>query len=509
MLRNPDPQLKDVSRRMSNTLARTHDQLPGSDRRSSMRQPIPSLAYVELDEGNGGIILNISEGGLSVQAVTSLMDDFLPGVRFQLSETESWIEANARITWTSQSRKLAGLEFIGLSEESRGRIRDWLNRDSLTAAAAGGAPNSTAPETTAEPPATSEVAASFTQPFEPMVASQFPAPAEAPAEEVAEPEPEPGEPKVEEASHALADLLTSVSDHARATAPAPSVLPAAEAEAKKSFNIERLIEKHWSVVTALLLLALVSLVAGWVAGQGALGRYLAKIRLIPSRNFVDSRSASPANPARGVRLTEIEVLSASNQRWTVPFNGPMNAPTDATRHQLSTVTSSATAAPALKPDMGFRTWILTPPSQTRAASDNGGLRDTPPVLLETPNASDNVLTPTGGFSPHAMASTPNLAVPAPPTPAGIVKQGQLIHRVDPIYPVVAKEQHSEGTVRLNVTVGPDGIVRGVALLGGPRLLVDAAEKAVRQWRYAPTLLDGKPVEFQREVDLTFRFAAVR
>jgi protein TonB len=117
-----------------------------------------------------------------------------------------------------------------------------------------------------------------------------------------------------------------------------------------------------------------------------------------------------------------------------------------------------------------------------------------------------VLTPTGALSAHAVAGAPTLAVPAP-APTSIVKQGQLIHRVDPTYPEIASEQHSEGTVRLNVTVGPDGIVRGVALLGGPRLLVDAAEKAVRQWRYAPTLLNGKPVEFQREVDLTFRFAS--
>jgi outer membrane biosynthesis protein TonB len=59
---------------------------------------------------------------------------------------------------------------------------------------------------------------------------------------------------------------------------------------------------------------------------------------------------------------------------------------------------------------------------------------------------------------------------------------------------------------LNVTVGTNGLVRGLALVGGPRLLIDAAEKAVRQWRYSPTLLDGKPVEFQREVDLTFRLS---
>src|ERR1017187_3780282 len=100
-----------------------------SDRRVHSRLPSRSLAYVELDEGNGGIILNISEGGLSVQAVTSLMDDLLPGVRFQLSESEGWIEATARITWTGPSRKVAGLEFVDLPEEARSRIREWFVRE--------------------------------------------------------------------------------------------------------------------------------------------------------------------------------------------------------------------------------------------------------------------------------------------------------------------------------------------------------------------------------------------
>ncbi len=87
-----------------------------------------------------------------------------------------------------------------------------------------------------------------------------------------------------------------------------------------------------------------------------------------------------------------------------------------------------------------------------------------------------------------------------------MKQGQLIRRVDPDYPAMARQERAEGTVRLNITVGTDGIVRGISLLGGPQLLVSAAESAVRQWRYTPTTLDGKPVEFQREVDLTFHLS---
>src|SRR5277367_98310 len=118
---------------MSNPLAQAHDHLPDSDRRQYPRQPIPSLAYVELDEGNGGIVLNVSEGGLAVQAVMSLVDDVLPSVRFQLSESDGWIQANARITWTGQSRKLAGLQFVDLPDDARGRIKEWLIREALPA----------------------------------------------------------------------------------------------------------------------------------------------------------------------------------------------------------------------------------------------------------------------------------------------------------------------------------------------------------------------------------------
>jgi len=513
-LRNPGPPLKkDVSRYMSNTFAREHDQLPGSDRRSCLRQPIPSLAYVELDEGNGGIILNLSEGGLSVQAVTSLMDDFLPGVRFQLAETGSWIEAQARVIWTGQSKKLAGLEFVELSEESRGRIRDWLNRETVPGASSepsGNAKTTETVEPALDPGAAIERAREIAQPIveptgsEPIALPEFALPIQAPEEEAAEPEFTP--PKFEAASSALAGWLTSVPDRSLKRAPQTVIPPPVEEPpAPPTFSIDRFIKNNWPALTVLMFLALASLIAGWAAGQGSLGRYLARVHLAPPPGSADHRAASVAWFAPAPHPAVIEVLSVNSQRWTISFDGPLNAPTDSNRRQAS---GSNSDTPARKPETGFRTWIVTPPSPRRAVTDEGALKLRPPVLSETPAAGENVLTPTGSLSSHAVAGTPSLLVPAPPTPTGIVRQGQLIYRVDPAYPAIAKEQHTEGTVRLNITVGTDGLVRGVALLGGPRLLIDAAEKAVRRWRYTPTLLDGKPVEFQREVDLTFRFSTV-
>src|ERR1039458_2440316 len=87
-----------------------------SERRHCPRQRV-AISCMPLDDDNGGIILDISERGLSMQAVTILTNDELPRMRFQLSQSQPWIETRGRIAWTSASMKTAGLEFIGLPEE--------------------------------------------------------------------------------------------------------------------------------------------------------------------------------------------------------------------------------------------------------------------------------------------------------------------------------------------------------------------------------------------------------
>jgi hypothetical protein len=64
-----------------------------------------------------------------VQAVGTLIDGQLPQIRFQLSECANWIETSGRIAWTSESKKVAGLEFVGLPEQAREQIREWMSLD--------------------------------------------------------------------------------------------------------------------------------------------------------------------------------------------------------------------------------------------------------------------------------------------------------------------------------------------------------------------------------------------
>jgi TonB family protein len=71
---------------------------------------------------------------------------------------------------------------------------------------------------------------------------------------------------------------------------------------------------------------------------------------------------------------------------------------------------------------------------------------------------------------------------------------QLIHRVNPITPPDALQQHVHGTVAVHVVIDRDGNVAQLEPISGPPELMNAAVVAIRQWRYKPTILNGDPVE---------------
>ncbi len=85
--------------------------------------------------------------------------------------------------------------------------------------------------------------------------------------------------------------------------------------------------------------------------------------------------------------------------------------------------------------------------------------------------------------------------------------GGLISRVDP---QAAQVQLIPGdAVRVRASVAKDGHVESVAPVYGPPNLARAVAVAVRQWRYQPTLLDGKQVETQCFVVVQFHVPATR
>lgn len=80
---------------------------------------------------------------------------------------------------------------------------------------------------------------------------------------------------------------------------------------------------------------------------------------------------------------------------------------------------------------------------------------------------------------------------------------QLVNQARPRYPIAARQERVSGTVVLRVIIATDGTIKELTVLSGHRLLAPAAVEAVRQWRYRPTLLAGRPVEVITTIEVTF------
>jgi len=86
---------------------------------------------------------------------------------------------------------------------------------------------------------------------------------------------------------------------------------------------------------------------------------------------------------------------------------------------------------------------------------------------------------------------------------GPMQKAELIKWKDPVYPKIARDAGIHGTVELIATVGVDGKVKSVKVVRGHPTLVKAAQDAVMQWLYKPTMLNGTAVERQVEVHVFF------
>ena len=75
--------------------------------------------------------------------------------------------------------------------------------------------------------------------------------------------------------------------------------------------------------------------------------------------------------------------------------------------------------------------------------------------------------------------------------------------VRPEYPLLARQMKVEGEVVLDAWIGQDGGVQTLNVVGGPAILVDAAQAAVRQWHFKPHYQDGQPVVSQARIAVDF------
>ncbi len=82
-------------------------------------------------------------------------------------------------------------------------------------------------------------------------------------------------------------------------------------------------------------------------------------------------------------------------------------------------------------------------------------------------------------------------------------EGSLLRRVQPAYPVAAREARIQGQVELRAIISKAGTIENLVVLRGHPMLAGAAVEAVKQWRYRPYLLNKEPVEVETNITVNF------
>jgi periplasmic protein TonB len=115
----------------------------------------------------------------------------------------------------------------------------------------------------------------------------------------------------------------------------------------------------------------------------------------------------------------------------------------------------------------------------------------------------------GGCIPlddHRLPPAPPADV-RPQTPHRLVvthlESAMLIHRVEPVYPALARQTRREAQVELRAIIATDGTMQSLQVVAGDALFLRSAVDAVSQWRYRPTVLNGQAVEIETYITVIY------
>jgi protein TonB len=109
----------------------------------------------------------------------------------------------------------------------------------------------------------------------------------------------------------------------------------------------------------------------------------------------------------------------------------------------------------------------------------------------------------GGWGDNIPVVIPARPATVKPLLVSHLAEANLLHRVQPIYPPIARQAHVQGTVELRAIISKAGTIENLVVVRGHPMLVKPALEAVRQWRYRPYLLNNEPFEVETEITVNF------
>jgi TonB family protein len=415
---------------VSTNPATSAQSLQKADRRLCPRLRFEKVAYADFGLGNGGILIDLSEGGLRFQAAGAIKDGQQIQLKFKLPGATTHIEAIGQVAWLNESRKGGGLRVAVWTEQGREQIRAWKS---------GFVP---------------------TNP-----------PAEKPRE---------------------LQLLTPQS----ALENTGMIVATRRAGVSEAKEVESLLEAHdkerLQVSSPATTTALDVTTHGLPTPHGA-NRTL-------SSNVGVTAKILPRFIASAARQARRKLTKLFTRKWQFAF---------ALGAVLGCLlTLAAAVGVRLLSSTGAVKVASSVPSAASQISQSG---PSDPGTFQASHVAQRESAPAdrSWTSVSRPASTPDVQDLPKPQPKPDVRQAtgfraaDLIERVDPIYPPLAKEQHLEGAVEVKATIAKDGRPIVLTFVSGEQRLAEAAMAAISLWRYKPALLNGQPVESQIDITVDF------
>src|SRR5580658_6695738 len=510
------------------------------ERRRSTRQRIFSLAYLEVGSDNGGMVLDLSARGLALQAFNPLIGLTRVSLRIQPPKSRKRIAATAQITWLSPSKTEAGLQFLDLTDDARMEIADWISAEAAVPEPP--SRDDSATRNSADASATRASSASaydgqdhVWEEWSPLFGNLNPG--ESSANQKAFNDllktstssknfaSQPGSALSEKSSDHPAKNPGTCQPATRRRAgngsdapvgsPAFSEpVPGAARPALKSPEPRRATPgaflseefRKWGTIAVICTCAaLVFLFVGMAISRKLQGDRAERLSAEEHTRDTAASPPSPATPATSV------TYDASSDHAAMPVK--------ASRSRTQPPNSeSASRAP--KDEIRSKHGRENPKPRITGGETDPIAVALPPAIVPSPETANrgaqNVAVPSlpvwsvqaaGGRAPASVAPA---TAPSPTTnsmPARVAERrvdSYLLYRVEPLYPREAKIQRIEGTVTVHLHIGTDGRVSSSRELSGPDVLVPAALAAVREWRFIPALLNGQPVQSEKDVSIEFQ-----
>jgi TonB family protein len=518
-------------------------QLP--ERRVHRRCQIRPCSYVELGQDNGGMLLNIGEGGFAIATAECVTSDGFPSIRIQFTGSMDLIDVSGQVAWISESKREVGIRFVNLKEEARRIIAARISRE--------------------EWPVDLPVQ-SVKVPSGPVFQSEFP-----------------------ELDNRDAGSENGVEEHLWALDPSPLAMPsmrdnmavpavaapdalAAKFRKRSKFKPqsrpairprtrEEAAVRLRRIAATVVLVGVTGGAAGWAVMSPAIRNAVNGFHGENTQGTTGQAELQKTRPLN--KITDVSALQSKNSGSRTPGfevapTGPRANGSETREAHVRPQMPSSERSVARPATNGAGGRIVSPPPKspspslpqhevvavTNSAPESTGREA---AVNSSAQSAGTITIPSASPSPNLKVDTTSAVVkekesPTPPVkqpdvpvgatwsvavgtapypsiriPSDISSQkasagrslqiGHAISPVEPVYPEEAKHQGIEGTVKLHVVVGRDGSVQSVESMGGPDLLVKAATSVVRDWHYSQTLLGGQPVETEQDIVIKFRLVS--